>query len=287
MEMRMNPVSLPAPLTFNYEELLAEVTDRCAVYESAVYGDDQIKTAKADKARLNKLAKELNAERLRQEREYMQPFADFKGKVNEIIGVVNKAVSAIDKQIKVFDEQKKAEKRQAIEEFFEGCRFPVAIRLDQIADPKWLNASYSMETIKEDITLRMEQAAKDIAVIHDLPEYAFEAEQKYMFTLSLTDALSEAHRLRDMAARKAEAERLKAERLAAIEAAEAQVKADQAQIEQQAATVAKKETVEPEPVADPFAGVRHWLTFKAKMSIEDAKALREFFTTRGIEFEVM
>lgn len=274
MELRMNPTTPPAPLTFNYEEVKAGVTETAAMYENMVYGDDQISTAKADRAKLNKFIKALNDERIKQEREFMQPFSDFKAKVNEIIGIANKAVSAIDKQVKAFEEQKRQAKQKAIEEFFAGCKFPVAIRLEQIADPKWLNASYSMETVKEDITLRMEQVVRDIESVRALPEYVFEAEVVYLSTLDLRRALDEAKRLRDMAARKAE-------RLAAIEAAEAQMKAQQAQIEQQAATV------EPEPVADPFDGVRHWLTFKARMSIEDAKALREFFTMRGIEFEVV
>ena len=236
MELRMNPTTPPAPLTFNYEEVKAGVTETAAIYENMVYGDDQISTAKADRAKLNKFIKALNDERIKQEREFMQPFSDFKAKVNEIIGIANKAVSAIDKQVKSADERRKAEKQKAIEEFFEGCKFQIGVRLEQIFDPKWLNASYSMETVKEDITLRMEQAVRDIESIHALPEYAFEAEVVYLSTLDLRRALDEAKRLRDMAARKAE-------RLAAIEAAEAQMKAQQAQIEQAAATVAKKETV--------------------------------------------
>ena len=286
MELRMNPTTPPAPLTFNYEEVKAGVTETAAIYENMVYGDDQISTAKADRAKLNKFIKALNDERIKQEREFMQPFSDFKAKVNEIIGIANKAVSAIDKQVKSADERRKAEKQKAIEEFFEGCKFQIDVRLEQIFDPKWLNASYSMETVKEDITLRMEQAVRDIESIHALPEYAFEAEVVYLSTLELRWALDEAKRLRDMAARKAEAERLKAERRAAIEAAEAQVKADQAKIEQAAATVAKSATVEP-AAEKPAEQTRYWATFKALMTVEEAKALRAFLMDRGIEFEVV
>lgn len=286
MELRIEPYNLPEQPQFNYEELEELVQQKMATYEAAVYSDDQIRQAKVDMAALRKLRTALNNERIKQERAYMEPFKQFKEKIDNLIKIIDRPIAAIDKQVKAADERRKADKQKAIEEFFAGMKYAVAVRLDQIFDPKWLNASYSMETIKEDITLRMEQAAKDIAVIHELPEYAFEAEQKYMFTLSLTDALSEAHRLRDMAARKAEAERLKAERRAAIEAAEAQVKADQAQIERQAATVAKSATVEP-AAEKPAEQTRYWATFKALMTVEEAKALRAFLMDRGIEFEVV
>lgn len=284
MELRMNPVTLPAPLTFNYDELKAELIERAVKYENMVYTDDQISKAKSDRAMLNRLKKALNDERIKQEREYMQPFASFKGQINEIIGIIDKPVAAIDKQVKAFEEQKRQAKQKAIEEFFEGCKFPVPVRLEQIAEAKWLNASYSMETVKEDIVLRIDQIISDLDACRALPEYAFEAEQMYLSTLDLRRALGEANRLRDVAARKAEFEARKAAQEAANRAQmEAAEKARQEAIEaQQAATVAEKETVEPAPEQ-----ARHWLTFRACMTVDDARALREFFTARGIEFEVV
>ena len=275
MELRIEPYNLPEQPQFNYEELEELVQQKMATYETAVYTDDQMRQAKVDMAALRKLRTALNNERIKQERAYMEPFKQFKEKIDNIIKIIDRPIAAIDKQVKTFEEQKKAEKQRVIEKFFTSMNFPVAVKLEQIFNPKWLNASYSMETIKEDITLKMEQAVSDITAIHELPEYAFEAEVVYLSTLDLSKALSEAHRLRDVAARKAEYEARKAER-------EAQAKA-----EKEAATVAKSETVEPEPVADQFAGARHWLTFKAHMSIDDAKALRAFFESRGITFEVM
>lgn len=282
MELRMNPVTLPEPITFNYEELKAALTEKVAVYEKAVYTEDQLIAAKADRANLNKLKKALNDERIRREREYMQPFSDFKAQIAEIIGIIDKPVAAIDKQIKRHEERKREEKQKAIEEFFNGCKWQTAVRLEQIFDPRWLNASYSMVTIKEDITLRMEQIVGDISAIRALPEYAFEAEAAYMTHLNLSKALAEANRLREVAAHKAEFEARKAER---------EAQAQKALAEQQAATVAKKETVEPEPApaAEKPAeeAQRHWLMFKAHLTVEDARALRAFFEGRGIEFEAV
>ena len=100
MELRVNEVTIPEKISFNYEELKAELTEKVAFYETLVYTDDQVKDAKADRATLNKLKKTLNDERIRREKEYMQPFNEFKAQVNEIIGIIDKPIAVIDKQVK-------------------------------------------------------------------------------------------------------------------------------------------------------------------------------------------
>lgn len=67
MELKVNEVSIPEKIEFNYEQLKAELTEKVSLYETMVYTDDQIKQAKADKANLNKLKKALNDERIRRE----------------------------------------------------------------------------------------------------------------------------------------------------------------------------------------------------------------------------
>lgn len=100
MELKMHEYQLPEKILFNYEELKRELTEKVSHYETLVYTDDQIKEAKADKAALNKLKKALNDERIRREREYMAPFADFKTKINEIIGIIDKPIAVIDTQVR-------------------------------------------------------------------------------------------------------------------------------------------------------------------------------------------
>lgn len=92
MELRVNEVAIPEKIDFNYEELKAELTSKVSFYETLVYTDDQIKDAKADKANLNKLKRALNDERIRREKEYMQPFNVFKAQINEIIGIIDKPI---------------------------------------------------------------------------------------------------------------------------------------------------------------------------------------------------
>ena len=148
MELRVNEVAIPEKIDFNYEELKAELTSKVSFYETLVYTDDQIKDAKADKANLNKLKRALNDERIRREKEYMQPFNVFKAQINEIIGIIDKPIAVIDEQVKAFDEKRKAEKQKAIEELFATIGFQNFVTLEKIWDPKWLNASVSMKSIE-------------------------------------------------------------------------------------------------------------------------------------------
>lgn len=280
MEMKIVPYKAAEAPQFNYDELKAGLQDRLARYEAAIYTDDQIRDAKADKAALNKLKKSMNDERIRMEREYMQPFAEFKSRVNELIAMIEKPISLIDGQVKDYEERRKAEKREQIEAYWAETGAPDWLA---IVETTWFNASVPIKAIKAKIDAIIEQADKDLAVIRALPEFAFEAEEVYKHTHSLADAVAEAQRLSDMAKRKAEFEARKAaqEAEAAQRRAEAEAQRQAAQEAQKAAQEAQK------PAPDAEAIPKTWLTFKALLSVDDALALREFFEARGIEFEAV
>ena len=72
MELKVNAVSIPEAITFNYKELKAELIQKASSYESMVYTPEQIQEAKADRAKLNGLKKAMNEERLKREREHME-----------------------------------------------------------------------------------------------------------------------------------------------------------------------------------------------------------------------
>lgn len=275
MELKMQPYSVPEAVSFNYEELKTALIEKAALYESIVYSDDQIKFAKEDRAGLNRLKKALNDERIRLEREYMQPLATFKAQINDIITIIDKPVQAIDRQVKKFEEQKKADKMTEIANFFNSCDNPAGIKLEQIMDIKWLNASVSMKSIQDAIDARLEQVEKDLAVIRSLPAYAFEAEQEYISSLDLAKAVREANKRQEMDERKA-----------AYEAEQAKRKAEQE------ATIRESRKVEPvknpdELPTEPKREMpeREWLSFQALLSIEEAAALGSYFKSHGIQYK--
>lgn len=294
MELKVKEVSIPKNITFNYEELKQELTDKVSMYESLVYTDENIKEAKADRANLNKLKKALNDERIRREKEYMQPFNDFKSKINEIISIIDKPVQLIDKQIKTYDEKLKADKENEIMEYWksevDADHIPDGMTIDAIFDTKWLNASVSMKVVKEAINTAVDKFKTDMETLSNLPEFGFEAQQVYINTLDINKALAEGQRMAKIAKAKAEKERLEKEKAEE----EKRVKAE--------AEAKKQEEFIPPVVDEEFdskafstnnntedsveeAATKEWVSFKCLLSIEDAQALGEFLKNRNIKFE--
>lgn len=298
MELRVNEVATPEKIDFNYEELKAELTSKVSFYETLVYTDDQIKDAKADKANLNKLKKALNDERIRKEKEYMQPFNVFKAQINEIIGIIDKPIAVIDEQVKAYDEKRKAEKQKAIEELFATIGFQNFVTLEKIWDPKWLNASVSMKSIEDQMKSKMYEIGNGVLTLSQLPEFGFEATEVFKETLDINKAISEAKRMSEIAKAKAEAEarRKAAEeaRKAAEEArkAEEERKAQEKAAEEQRAAMAKAmtppEDVQPTPVQESQPEPQKMVVkFEVELTTEDATALREFFQSRNITFRAI
>lgn len=290
MELRMNEYQLPEKILFNYEELKQELTEKVSMYETLVYTDENIKEAKNDRANLNKLKKALNDERIRREKEYLQPFNDFKAKINEIINIIDKPVAVIDSQIKEYEEQQKQAKMDSIKELWDSIEHPQGLALEEIFDAKWLNASTSIKSIQEAITAALEKYKTEIETIRMLPEFAFEAEQIYISTLDLNKAVSEAKKMAEIAKRKAEREA----ELARIKAEEEAKKAAEAEAQQVAFTDAKSfdENV-IKPAQEGFinppeeASAKQWVKFQALLSTKDALALKAFFNDRNIEFKAV
>ena len=280
MELKVTPYEQPAIIDFNFDELKQELTERVQVYKTAIYDDNQIKQAKADRADLNRLKKALNDERIRREKEYLKPFNEFKSKINEIIKIIDEPVAVIDQQIKDYEDRLREEKRIAIEEFY--CeelredlttRPPEWVKISAIWDDRWLNASVSMAAVKKEITDKVTHINEDVQTLQDLPEFGFEAVDVYKTTLDINKALNEARRMSEIQKAKAEAERIAAEKAAQEEQA-------------------KQEPIpEPEPVpveeAPAPAEIAKWVNFSVEITTTQAKALKKFFEDNGIKYRAI
>lgn len=284
MEFKVCEVQIPEKITFNYEELKAGLLEKASLYEAMVYGDDEIKKAKADRSSLNKLKKALNDERIRQEKEYMKPFNEFKSQVNEIISIIDKPINAIDSQVKAYEESLKEEKLESIKEYWESTEHPEWLQCNMIFNQKWLNASSSMKKIKEEIDSRIEEVVSNLKTLESLPEFSFEALEEYKRSLDINRAIAEGQRLADIQKRKAEAETEAARLKAEAEAAQKEQISDLSEEKEAGDKLHHEEKKEPE--IEPQAE-RKWISFAANMTVDDAMALKEFFTRRHIEFKAI
>ena len=283
MELKVKSITFPEVIEFNFEELKKEVTEKSATYLNLVYTDTQISEAKKDRSQLNKFVKALSDERIKIKKQCLHPYEDFERKINELTGIVNESIKNIDGQIKAAEDQKKAEKLEKIKEYWQAKEKPFAIEFERIMDARWLNASVSMKSVQVAIDALLEQIAKDLATLQNLPEFSFEATEVYKLTLDIGKAISEGNRLLEMQKRKAEHEARQRE-IAERERLEAEARkaAVLEENRQEADSMLRQEECTEIPQPE-----KQWVSFRALLTTEDALALKKFFESRNIEFEAI
>lgn len=167
--------NLVQDISWNNEELKAEISAKMEDYKGLVFTEETIKEAKKDRASLNKLRSAFEDERKKIKKLYMDPYNRFEKQVKEVIALIDEPIRLIDAQIKEVEENKKLQKRKEIEELFESIGFQNFVSLHQIWDEKWLNASVPMTKIEEQMKSEMYRIGEEVVTISRLPEFSFEA----------------------------------------------------------------------------------------------------------------
>lgn len=294
MEFQVREFKTPEQILFNYEDLKQQLTEECHAYTKLVVTEDAIAPAKRDLADLRRLDKALNDERLRIQREYMKPFDSFKDRVDELRGIIKNAEANIDRQLKAFDEAQASKKQEEIQELFKSIGFQPFVRLEQIWNPKWMNKTYQMKQIEQDMKDAMYKVGEDIATISRLKDFSFEARQDYEKTLDINHAIAEGQRLaqiqaakeKAIAEQKAREEAQKAAREQAEKAAEEARKAAEQSKAESTAPEETRQALDPEQTAQkteaPEEQTRMWVGFEAYMTTAEAGKLAQFFRDNGI-----
>ena len=205
--------SLPKTIDFNFEELKGALAQSLAHYNGLVVTEDGIKSAKDDRAKLNKLREALETKRKEVKKECMAPYNDFEAKVKELVALIDRPIAAIDSQLKDYEEKRRSEKREAILAIYEENIGDLRSLLpfDKLWRDEWYNTGMSMKKIREAIVDSEEKVKSDLAVLSTVEsEFAEAVKLKYLENLDLNIALAERARLQDQARRLREYEEQKA-----------------------------------------------------------------------------
>lgn len=248
MELKVGQYQLPEKISFNYEELKAELTKACEEYKSIAYTSETIDDAKKDRAKLNNLKTQLNSFRLEKQREYMEPFTLFKDQVDDLIGIIGDASSAIDAQVKEYETAQKEEKKRQITELFQKTGFPDWAVLEAIFDCRWLNKGKTLSAIGDELASWKKKIDTDCNAIGRAfsdPSIQAAALTRYHQTLDVDISLQYGDA---MAAEKKRVEEARAEAEAkAAKAAEEPAQEESAAIPQQKEESAAVSQQNPEP----------------------------------------
>lgn len=245
-------------IKWNFDELKTAIASKVEDYKGLTYTDEQMTEAKKDRAELNRFRSALDAKRKEIKKRCLAPYEAFETQMKELTRLVDEPIEMIDSQLAEYDNRLRAEKEEQIEALFEAAQFQPFVTLERIRDPKWLNRSYSLKQVEQDLRDRKEQISNDVYIINRLPE-SKAALVIYEQTLNLRAAQAEAERMAQIQ-REAEA-RKKAEE-AAQKAMAAKLDADAA-----AAEPAKPAEVQhPAPASHPEQAeevARFWVTIEA------------------------
>lgn len=172
MELKVEEIKSLAPVKFNYEDIKKWVTEKATEYKSVVYTPETITLAKQDRATLNKVSDAINNEKKRIKNELLKPYVDFENKCKELMAIVDDASKTIDKQVKEFELKEQAEKEQQIKAIFDENigDYKELINFDTIFNPRWLNKTYSMKKIEEDIKHLISKTKDDLNIIENTIE---------------------------------------------------------------------------------------------------------------------
>ena len=263
MELIFKQEMKPQVIEFNFYELKAEIAEAVKQYTNIAYTDDQMQEAKADRAKLRKFSDVLDNARKQVKKDCLAPYTVFESQIKELISLINEPVILIDKQVKEYEEKLRYDKEKVIIDYWKTTEHPEDMFLSKIWTDRWLNATYAMKKIEEEIAAGIEKWNTEMAVIERLNN-PVPARMVYVDTMDLARAIAASDK-------QDEIERQKA--------AEAARKAEEAKLPDQEATASvpadQKEQKEPERV---------WLTFKAYLTPQEAAKLRKFFELYEIQF---
>ena len=187
-------------IDFNYDAIKSELDERLSVYGGprAILDKETLKTAKDDRAKLNKLADALKESKLSVKRTVMKPYDAFAAKVDELIGMVTSVNVGIDDAVKGYENAEKDEKRAKIQQFFilTVGDLKDVLPFERLYNPRWLNATYKAADIEGEIALTINNLRNNMQVVRDLKTpYEQEIMSVLLDTLNLGDALARKARL--------------------------------------------------------------------------------------------
>lgn len=294
MELKITAYEMPKAIDFNFEELKAEIKEKADLYKNMVYTDETIKEAKTDKAKLSKFITALEDKRKEVKKQCLQPYEEFEKQVKELVAIVNEPVKLIDAQVKDFEDRQKAEKEVKIQAIWEKevQEANAEISLDKIFNDRWLNVTFTLKKVQEEIKARIEHFNADLASLDKLPEFSFEAVEVYKQTLDINRAIAEGQRLADIQKRKQEAEAAKTADVTEEEIAQSRQEyidaASANGVHPMMQPEAKAENTPAQPAAEPQTeAAASWIRFEACMTVDQAMKLKQFFEVEEISFRAI
>lgn len=240
-------------IEWNKSELERAVKEKVAEYSGVEYTEETLKSAKNDRAELNKLLKAIEERRKKVKEIVNRPYADFEKELKEVTTLIADQVKEIDVQVKKFEDNQKAEKKKKIKAAYDEAIGDMEdiLPFDRVFAQTYLNKTYKLETAIEEIKKQIEEVRTDLGTIDSVcGKYKLNAKDVYIRTLDLSKALAEEKRMKDLE-EKMEADRIKKEKEAEErrKTEEARKEAERIRKEEEKKEIERQKKAEEESIA--------------------------------------
>ncbi|MBE6129582.1 MAG: DUF1351 domain-containing protein [Erysipelotrichaceae bacterium] len=170
-----------------FNELQIMLSAELAKYDR-VYTVEMTKEAKADRASLNKLSKQINDVKIRKKKEVMKQYEGFEAGCKALIALVEEASGKIDTQVKEAEEARRKARKMAIIQYY-GANEEI-VPLDMIFEPSWLNATVTDSNWQTAIDSKVQHIQGELNVIKSFGgEKAEFVRMEYMKNLNLFESI--------------------------------------------------------------------------------------------------
>lgn len=260
------------PVKWNYEELKGQLVAALESYKGRIYTESTISEAKKDRANLNKLAAAIDTRRKEMKARYLAPYEEFEAQAVELTGLVKQQAAEIDAQVKAFDEARRAEKQEHIRTMYAAVMGDLAalVPYERLHNPRWLNVTFSISSIEEEIVEKAEDIRAALASIDGLglaDDMAAQVKHVYLERLDLAAALAEKDRI--------ERER---QALATYETAK------KAEPEKPAEQQTEAQPPEPAEKSTTAVPAMYTVDFRVWATAEQLAALKTFLVDNGVKY---
>lgn len=153
----------PAKIDFpEYEQMKSSVDAINAEFTKYDVDTNNFKSAKAARARLNKLKKDLNDKKIAIVKEADKPVLDFKNLIKELIDEISQASDHIGNQIKAFEDNAKKQREANINaDINKRCKEANVDYAKIEINPKWYNKSEPYATYEKEVNQQIDFLLKE------------------------------------------------------------------------------------------------------------------------------
>lgn len=301
LTVRVEHPELPA-IRWNEAEVQQNLTEMLAAYTGRVYTPESIKDAKADRAAVNKLDKQLSDAARGAKTFYMKPLEEFLQRTKQMQAQCKQVSGAIDQQVKAVEEAERQDKADALQAVYTDCigELRELIPFARLLVPQWLNKTYDLAKASRELRKSVETRREELRLIRETCGVDAEAcTTEYLRELNLNAALVEHSRRQNArdAQRRAEAERKATERAQATAPVvipptdeERQIAAEAAQTAQANAAITPEGRLDfsilqrfAEPTAAPQPARRRY-SFWVEFTTEDIAWFKQGAAERGFRY---